>query len=59
MCKEKIMYLRIGDLKLLKIKVKKDGEIIYDGMVEDAPEEIKNTNYESATFDSEYIIIDI
>lgn len=53
------MYLRIGDLKLLKIKVKKDGEIIYDGMVEDAPEEIKNTNYESATFDSEYIIIDI
>ena len=52
-------YLKIGDLKLLKIKVKKDGEIIYDGMVEDAPEEIKNTHYMVATFDSDYIIIEI
>ena len=41
------MYLRIGDLKLLKIKVRKEGAIIYDGMVEDAPEELKNTNYNS------------
>ena len=53
------MYLRIGDLKLLKIKVRKEENIIYDGMVEDAPEEIKNINYTSATFDSDYIIIDI
>ena len=50
------MYLRIGDLKLLKIKVRKDGNIIYDGMVEEAPDEIKDTNYTAATFDSEYII---
>ncbi len=52
-------YLRIGDLKLLKIKVRKDGNIIYDGMVEDAPDEIKETNYTASTFDSDYIIIDI
>ena len=52
-------YLKIGDLKLLKIKVRKDGNIIYDGMVEDAPEEIKNSHYTNATFDSDYIIIDI
>lgn len=51
-------YLRIGDLKLLKIKVKKNGNIIYDGMVEEAPEEIKNTKYINATFDSDYIIIE-
>lgn len=52
-------YLKIGDLKLLKIKVKKDGNIIYDGMADDAPDEIKNTHYTAATFDSDYIIIDI
>lgn len=53
------MYLKIGDLKLLKIKVRKDGNIIYDGMVEEAPDEIKAMSYETATFDSDYIIIDI
>ena len=53
------MFLQIGDLKLLKIKVKKDGNIVYDGMVEDAPDEIKKAKYQSATFDSEYIIIEI
>ncbi|MBQ3409720.1 MAG: hypothetical protein IJH12_11070 [Clostridia bacterium] len=53
------MYLRIGDLKLLKIKVKKDDNVIYEGMVEDAPDEIKNTNYIATKFESEYIIIDI
>ena len=52
-------YLRIGDLKLLNIKVKKDDNIIYSGMVEDAPDEIKETNYKTATFDSEFIILDI
>lgn len=53
------MFLKIGDLKLLKIKVMKDGNIVYDGMVEDAPEEIKSTNYNSAIFESGYIIIKI
>jgi len=53
------MFLQIGDLKLLKIKVKKDGNIIYDGMVEDAPDEIKSIKYQAVTFDSDYVIIDI
>lgn len=53
------MYLRIGDLKLLKIQVRKGDEVVYEGMTEDAPEEIQNTNYESAKFDSEYIILNI
>lgn len=53
------MYIKIGDLKLLKIKVMQNGNEIYEGMVEDAPEEIKGINYKSATFQSEYIIIEI
>ena len=53
------MFIKIGDLKLLKIQVKKGEEILYEGMVEDAPEELKETNYQSATFESGYIVINI
>ncbi len=53
------MYLKIGDLKLLKIHVVKDGNVIYEGTTEDAPDEIKETNYKSAKFESEYIEIEI
>lgn len=53
------MYIKIGDLKLLKIRVMQNGNVIYDGMVEDAPEEIKETNYKTAVFQSDYIIIEI
>lgn len=53
------MYIKIGDLKLLKIKVMQNDNVIYDGMVEDAPEEIKEINYKTAVFQSDYIIIEI
>lgn len=53
------MYLKIGDLKLLKIHVVRDGSILYEGMTEDAPDEIKEINYKSAKFESEYITIEI
>ncbi|MBO5349808.1 MAG: hypothetical protein J6A89_08345 [Clostridia bacterium] len=53
------MYIKIGDLKLLKIKVIQNENIIYEGMVEDAPDELKQTNYKSANFDSGYVIIQI
>lgn len=34
----------VGDSRLLNIRVIKDNEIIYEGMVEDAPYEIKEMN---------------
>lgn len=34
-------YLPIGESRLLNIKVFVDGNLAYEGMVEDAPEEIK------------------
>ena len=53
------MYIKIGDLKLLKIQVIQNGVTVYVGMVEDAPDELKETNYKSANFDSGYVIIEI
>lgn len=53
------MYIKIGDLKLLNIQVIQNGNIIYEGMVEDAPDELKETNYKFANFDSGCVIIEI
>lgn len=53
------MYLKIGDLKLLNIKVIKDGNTLYEGTTENAPDEIKEENYKSASFESEYVIIEL
>ena len=53
------MFVKIGDLKLVKIKVRQNGNTIYEGIVEDAPEEIKEANYKSAVFESEYIVVEI
>lgn len=38
-------YMPIGSARLLDIRVILDGEVVYDGMVEDAPQEIKNLKY--------------
>lgn len=53
------MYIKIGDLKLVKIQVMQNGISVYEGMVEDAPDELKETNYKSAQFDSGCIILEI
>lgn len=53
------MYLKIGDLKLVQIKVMQDGNLIYEGKVENAPDEIKAQNYKTATFESQFIILEI
>lgn len=38
-------YLPIGESRLLNIKVIVDGNLVYEGMVEDAPDEIKEMKY--------------
>lgn len=45
--KERKLYMKIGDQRLLNIKVILDDnpEPIFEGMVEDAPEEIKQYKY--------------
>ena len=47
------VYDNIGSLRLLSIKViLNDNNIIYEGMVEDAPEEIKKMKYSKIEIDS-------
>lgn len=42
---EKKVYMQIGAGRLLDIKVILDGQEVYNGMVEDAPDEIKQLKY--------------
>lgn len=42
---ERRLYGPVGSSRLLDIAVVLDGEKIYEGMVEDAPEEIKQLKY--------------
>lgn len=42
---EQKTYMQIGTGRLLDIKVILDGEEVYSGMVEDAPNEIKQLKY--------------
>lgn len=51
---EEKVYQRIGASRLLNIAVIYDGETIYKGMVEDAPEEIKNLKYSKVEIGNEF-----
>lgn len=41
------MYGKIRESRLLNIEVYKDEDLLYKGKIEDAPDEIKDQNYES------------
>lgn len=49
----KKVYGPIGDGRLLNIKVILDGEEIYSGMVEDAPDEVKKLKYSEVKIGSQ------
>ncbi len=43
-------YMNIGSCRLLNIKViRNENEVLYEGMVEDAPEEIRKMQYVKVT----------
>lgn len=42
-------YLSVGSMRLLNIRVERDGEVLYEGMSEDAPDEIKKLKYNKIT----------
>lgn len=47
------VYDNIGSLRLLNIKViMNDNQNIYEGMVEDAPEDIRNLKYSKIEIDN-------
>ena len=43
--KEERIYMPIGGARLIDIKVILDNEQVYEGMVEDAPDEVKKLKY--------------
>lgn len=49
--------MKIQDIKLMKISVKQNKEIIYDGDVDSAPDDIKTLECKSVIFDSGKMLI--
>ncbi len=53
------MYGKIKDMRRCDLRVNRNGELIYSGKVEDAPEEIKNLNYISIKLESGLVILEV
>lgn len=50
------MYGKIGESRLLNIEAYEGGTLLYKGKVEDAPENIKNMNYQSVEIKDGWVI---
>jgi hypothetical protein len=48
-------YMQIGLGRLLDIRVFLDNEMIYEGMVEDAPQEVKDLKYSEIEIQDKFI----
>ena len=51
--------MKINDVNLIEIIVTKDGQEIYSGQVNDAPDEIKALECKKVTFDSNKMKIEV
>ncbi len=51
--------MKIKELRLLDILIKQGNDIIYEGKVEDLPENLKEREYENINFDGTKVIIEI
>ncbi len=50
------MYGKIGESRLLNIEVYENNSLLYKGKIEEAPEEIKNKNYNSVQIKDGWVI---
>lgn len=53
------MYGKINESRLLNIEVYEGENLLYKGKVEDAPEEIKDKNYQSVRIKDGWVIYNI
>lgn len=53
------MYGRIRESRLLNIEVYENGDLIYRGKVEEAPEEIKDRNYQTVEIKDGWVIYNV
>lgn len=51
--------MKIKELRLLNIKIMQGDNIIYEGMTEDIPEDLKNREYEKIYFEGTGIVAHI
>lgn len=51
--------MKIKELRLVDIVVKQEGNIIYEGKVEDAPEDLREKEYKNIHFEGRTVEIEI
>lgn len=50
--------MKISEIRLYKLKVIKDNEVIYEGMAEDLPEELKMADSKAISIENGEAVID-
>jgi len=53
------MYGKIKESRLLNIEVYEEDQLLYKGKVEDAPKEIKETNYKSVEIKDGWVLYNV
>lgn len=53
------MYGKIKESRLLNIEVYEGENLLYKGKIEDAPDEIKEKNYETVTIKDGWVIYNV
>ena len=51
--------MKIKELRLLNIKIIKDGNILFEGTTDEVPNEIKELEYNNITFEGVNVIVEI
>ena len=51
--------MKIKELRLLNIKIIKDGDIIFEGTTEDIPSELKEIEYKNISFEGVNVVVEI
>ena len=51
--------MKIKELRLLNIKIIKDGNIIFEGTTEDIPSELKEIEYKNISFEGVNVEVEI
>lgn len=51
--------MKIKELRLLNIKIIKDGNIVFEGTTEEVPNDLKEMEYKNITFEGVNIVVEI
>ncbi len=51
--------MKIKELRLLSIKIIKEGNIVFEGTTEDIPSNLKDMEYKSISFEGINVVIEI